>query len=154
MPKWLAAAVEKPEPGGLSSTGSTNAPSLQWRVHAGPGLDRKSGQARARLSLRAHVSGSCSLLQNVTATCPMWATLRRLSGWSSTPDCITGATEPKGRLHGGPGVEAMPLALSKNAKQQEHVPLQLMQTFLTSLETSKTHFLPLSCCDVMWLRNA
>lgn len=145
MPKWLAAAVEKPEPGGLSSTGSTNAPSLQWRVHAGPGLDRKSGQARARLSLRAHVSGSCSLLQNVTATCPMWATLRRLSGWSSTPDCITGATEPKGRLHGGPGVEAM-----QNSKS-----MYLYNSCRLSLLPWKP-VKRISClwAAVMWLRNA
>lgn len=43
-----------------------------------------------------------------------------------------GTTEPKGRLHSGPGVEGIPLAFSKSAKQHECVPFQLMQTFLTS----------------------
>lgn len=152
MPKWLAAGVGKPEPGALSSTGSTNAPFLQWRVHAGPGLDRKSGQARARLSLRAHVSGSCSLLRNVTATYPVWATLRRLSGWSSTPDCVTGATEPEA---GSMVVQEWKGCLWRSARMQESKSMYLYNSCRLSLLPWKP-VKHISClwAAVMWLGNA
>lgn len=45
------------------------------------------------------------------------------SGGSLVVTPLPGTTEPKGRLHNGPGMEGIPLAFSESAKQHECVPL-------------------------------
>lgn len=54
MPQGLAAALGKPDPEALSGPRLHECPS-PLVTGAGPGMDTKSAQARARLSLGTHV---------------------------------------------------------------------------------------------------
>lgn len=116
MPQWLAAALGKPDPGALSSSLLHECP-YPLLTDAGPGMDRTLPQARVRFFLGHKSWENCSLLKNVTSI--YMSCMSRIE--AALLVVILIKQDPNAPR--GPGMEELYLAFSKNAKQQDRIPL-------------------------------